>query len=300
MKFNVPVLLIIFNRLDTTEQVLAVLRKAGIAKLYIFCDGPRNAEESVKLASLQKQLLAMIDWPCAVVTKFCDINKGPRVAVGEGITWFFDNEIEGIVLEHDCLPHISFFSYCEQLLEKYRDDERIMHISGDNFQFGKKYGQASYYFSRYNHIWGFATWRRAWKYYDNSFSAYPQFAANNTIQHIFCNKREIAFWENHFRLVHEGKMVTWDAQWTLSMWLQNGLAIIPQVNLVANIGFGELSLNTQNTENRMAAIPTHDIGELIHPEYILPNTTADTWGIYDTFDPPFITLLKRKIKRLLK
>ena len=297
MKCNTPVLFIIFNRLDTSEKVLAEIKRAEVTKLYIFCDGGRNENETLKLNEVQQRLLSLIDWPCQVVTNFYEVNKGPRVAVGEAITWFFENEEEGIILEHDCLPHPSFFGYCSELLEKYRNDDRIMHIGGDSFQYGKKYGDDSYYFSRYNHIWGFATWRRAWKYYDNSFSSYTEFVEKDYFKHIFKDKREIDYWKLHFRLLHEGTIVTWDFQWTMNMWMQNSLAIVPQVNLVSNIGFGELSLNTKNTKNRMADVPSFDIGKLKHPSIVMPNTEADTYAVYDTFYPTLWTIGIRKLKR---
>jgi hypothetical protein len=220
--------------------------------------------------------------------------------VGEAITSFFEMEAEGIVLEHDCLPNPSFFNYCNTLLDYYREDDRVMHISGDNFQFGKTYGDASYYFSNMNHIWGFATWRRAWNYYDNSFSKYSEFKRNNRIAKIFPDRRCQRFWNHHLDLVAEGKIITWDAQWSIDIWMRDGLSILPQVNLVSNIGFGELSLNTLDESHRMADIPTHEMGPIKHPSKVEICFEADKFSIYDTFYPTLPKLAYRKIKKLLK
>lgn len=300
MSTRAPVLLIIFNRFDTASQVLQRILEAGVSRIYIYCDGPRNPPEQLVLAEVQQKLLQMIPPDRQVTTWFYGQNKGPRVAVGEAISSFFEAESEGIVLEHDCLPHPSFFGFCDRLLEYYRNDDAVMHISGDNFQFGRQYGDGSYYFSNMNHIWGFATWRRAWKYYDNSFSKYPEFKQKNIISKIFPDRRCQAFWTQHLDLVAAGKIVTWDAQWSIDIWMRGGLSIIPQVNLVSNIGFGGLSLNTHDESHRMANIPSKDIGIIQHPSSKNICYEADRFSIYDTFHPTLFTLAKRKLKKLLK
>jgi hypothetical protein len=300
-KLTKPVLLLLYDRLDTTFKVLEKIREVKPSRLYIAADGYRRTHPQEKESCEEaRKIVNHIDWDCEIKTLFPDENSGPRVFVGGAISWFFEQEEDGIVLEHDCVPDTTFFSFCETLLDRYKDDERIMHISGDNFQYGKWRGDGSYYFSRYNHIWGFATWRRAWKHYDNSFSDYESFVKNNLIDNIFSKPREKEFWLHHFRLVHEGKIVTWDAQWTMNMWMQNGLAILPNVNLVSNIGFGDKSLNTAGTDHRMAAIPTQSIKEIKHPKYVMPDTEADYYGIIDTFSPRIHNIAFRKLKNIFR
>jgi hypothetical protein len=292
-----PVLLILYNRLDTTLQVLEKIRKVKPPRLYIAADGYRREypEEELPCAEARK-IVNHIDWDCDVKTLFPEENSGPRIFVGKAINWFFEKEEDGIILEHDCLPDLSFFSFCETLLDFYKNDERIMHISGDNFQFGNWRGDGSYYFSKYNHIWGFATWRRAWNHYDNTFNDYNYFVKNNLIDNVFSKSREKKFWLNHFKLVHEEKIVTWDAQWTLNMWMQNGLAILPNVNLVSNIGFGEDSLNTKSKKNRWANLPVQSMNEVRHPKYMMADTEADYFTIIDALSPRIFNIALRKFK----
>ena len=162
-----PVLFLIFNRPETTIQVFSAIKKAQPNRLYIAADGPRpEYPDEVNHCKIARTIATNVDWDCEVKTLFRDQNLGCRLAVSQAIDWFFEQEPEGIILEDDCLPNQSFFWFCKELLEKYRNETRIMHIGGTNFQFGKNRTNYSYYFSRYAHIWGWASWRREWKYYD--------------------------------------------------------------------------------------------------------------------------------------
>lgn len=300
---NTPVLLIVFNRLDTAEKVLTSILESGCKKLYIYSDGPRKEKESEasELKLVQQKLLEKIPSRTEVICRFEEQNKGPRIAVGEAISWFFENEEEGIIFEHDCLPHPDFFPFCEELLEHYRTDERIMHISGDNFQFGKKFGQGDYYFSKHNHIWGFATWRRAWKYYSLEMAGYPDFRKANSIQSIFHDKKVEAFWTKILDNTYNMKIETWDYQWTFAMWKQNGLAIIPQINLISNIGFDHLALNTTNKNHKVAFMQTEALNfPLKHPKSIVHQLDADINSINEVFSPSIYKFGIEKIQRILR
>ena len=159
-----PVLLIIFNRPDTTARVFEAIRAARPTELYIAADAPReNRSEDKRLCEEAKKITEKIDWPCEVHRLYQEKNLGCKRGPIASITWFFENVEAGIILEDDCVPHPSFFAFCSELLEKYADDKRIMHVSGNNFQFGKMRGDASYFFSEYTLSWGWATWRRAWQ-----------------------------------------------------------------------------------------------------------------------------------------
>ena len=293
---DIAVLLILFNRYDTALQVLAQLRSARVKRLYLFSDGPRQnmVGESETLKEVQERILAQIDWPCEIYTRFEPKNEGPRLAIGKGITWFFEQEEEGIILEHDCMPNQSFFHFCKELLAHYRHDERIMHISGDNFQFGNWHGEGSYYFSKLNHIWGFATWRRAWKHYDVDMKAYPAYREQGKVNEAISFARGQKIWTDTFDKTFSGELQTWDYQWTFAMWLHNGLAILPNKNLVSNIGFDANALNTTDPNHRLASMETFDIKDIVHPSVLQVAAKADKYSINEVFNPTILKFALRK------
>ncbi|MEK7568566.1 MAG: nucleotide-diphospho-sugar transferase [Patescibacteria group bacterium] len=275
--FPVPILFVVFNRPDTTKRVFEVIRKIKPSKLYIATDGPRmNREDESKLCEDTRMVTENIDWACEVHRKYSDQNLGCKKGVSSAITWFFDNVEEGIVLEDDCLPDQSFFSFCQELLGKYRNIDKVKMISGDNFQFGKKYGDASYYFSNFPHIWGWATWRRAWREYDIDMKTYPEFKKRNRIAQIFEDKRVQKYWLNLFDRLYDNKIDTWDGQWVYSVYNNNGVVILPNVNLVSNIGFDENATHTKKLDGIFSEIPTGKIGTIVHPASIVVNEEADT------------------------
>lgn len=270
------VLFLVFNRPDTTKQVFEAIRKAKPPRLYVAADGPRTDKsgEAEKVEQVRR-IETIVDWDCEVKTLFREENLGCGKAVSSAITWFFENEEEGIILEDDCLPSQSFFWFCEELLERYRDDMRVMVVSGDNFQFGKRRTDYSYYFSRYNHCWGWASWRRAWRYYDKDIENWPFIRFNGYLFDILQDKRTAKYWAQIFETVYRGKIDTWDYQWTFSCWIQNGLTILPNVNLVSNIGFGEDGTHTK-AANKIAMILALEITfPLKHPPTMIRDDVAD-------------------------
>lgn len=275
-RFNIPILLLIFNRPDLTFKVFDEIRKCSPAKLFISADGPReHVPKDKERCDQAREIIRKVDWDCEVKTLLRDQNLGCKAAVSSGIDWFFRNEEKGIILEDDILPDHTFFRFCEELLEYYKDDKRIMMISGDNFQFGKKPVEHSYYFSRYTHIWGWATWRRAWNYYDVNMKLWPEIRDKGLLESILFNKREVSYWSNIFDKVYCGKIDAWSYQWLFACWLQNGLTILPRVNLVSNIGFGISGTHTSvrsilaNLEREQIVFP------LSHPSYKFRNVVAD-------------------------
>lgn len=273
--YQTPILFIVFNRPDTSKRVFEAIRKIKPAKLYIAADGPRSHKEGeAELCEATRKVTENIDWPCEVKRKYSNQNLGCKRGVSSAINWYFDNVELGIILEDDCLPDPSFFTFCQELLEKYKNVDHVKMISGDNFQFGKKYGDASYYFSNFPHIWGWATWRRVWNEYDIEMKNYPEFKKNNKISQIFKDKKIQKYWLNLFDKLYENKIDTWDGQLVYSIYDNNGLSILPNVNLITNIGFGGNATHTK-TDSIFSEIPTDTIETIIHPKEITVNEEAD-------------------------
>jgi hypothetical protein len=226
--------------------VFAEIREAKPKRLYIAADGPRTPHPTdSKFCHDARLACSKIDWDCTVETLFRDDNLGCRRAISSAIDWFFRNESEGIILEDDCLPSQSFFRYCSELLSYYRDDEQIMCISGNNFQQARRGGEESYYFSRYPHCWGWATWRRAWAFYDASMDNWETNRNLDVIrQWPEATEGFRRYWENVFDLTVSGKMDSWAIRWLYSCWKRQGLSCLPHRNLVKNIGFTEGATHT--------------------------------------------------------
>lgn len=275
-KFDVPILLLIFNRPEATFKVFEQIKKCKPLKLFIAADGPREGVAKDKEKCNQaREIIEQIDWDCEVKTLLRDQNLGCKVAVSSGIDWLFKNEEKGIILEDDALPNSTFFKFCEELLEYYKDDKRIMMISGDNFQFGKKRVEYSYYFSRYTHIWGWATWRRAWNYYDVNMKLWAEIRDKGLLANILFDKREVSYWGKIFDKAYCGEIDAWSYQWLFACWLQNGINIVPEVNLISNIGFGNMSTHTKTKCNRANLERKEIVFPLVHPQYIIRNVIAD-------------------------
>ncbi|MBD1364783.1 nucleotide-diphospho-sugar transferase [Mucilaginibacter sp. ZT4R22] len=271
-----PVLFIVFNRPGLTARVFEKIKEAQPAKLYIAADGARNSREGEdELCRQTREVVSKIDWPCEVKTCYRENNLGCKEAVSSAVTWFFQQEEEGIVLEDDCLPVNGFFKFCDELLELYRHDTRIRHITGCNLQRGKKWGAASYYFSNITHVWGWAGWRRVWDGYDKELSQYSESEAEHQLANIFSHPMVVEDWTNTFKRVKAGEIDTWDYQYGFLNYFNNSLCIIPNQNLISNIGFGANSTHTSDANNPNANIPTEEIGSLTHPQYFLPEKQAD-------------------------
>ena len=277
MSLNTPVLFLIFNRPDATQKVFNEIKKAKPKKLFVSADGPRanKVGEVEKCLAARDIILKQIDWDCNLLTNFRDKNLGCKVAVNSGIDWLFRNEERGIVLEDDTLPNPVFFRFCEELLEHYKNDERIMTICGTNFQFDRKCTEYSYYFSKYTFMWGWASWRRAWNHYDADMKLWPEIRDNGLLFNILGNKKEVSYWRKIFEKTYTGKIDAWSYQWLFACWLQNGLTILPGVNLISNIGFRNSGTHTRgksifaNLESKGIAFP------LSHPPYLFRDTVAD-------------------------
>lgn len=238
--FNIPVLLITFNRPETTCHVFEQIRKLKPASLYIFSDAPRlDKPDEADLVEMCRCLVdeSQINWECKVERWYSEVNMGNAVGISSAITWAFETCEKLIILEDDCLPHPSFFTFCKFMLDKYQSNERVMHVSGTHWDKKFKINQADHFFSRIGHIWGWATWKRAWNKYDFWMEQFPEMKHQRKIQKLFGDIEIANYWHERFdRVYNEERKKTWDYQWQYTLFQNYGLAAVPNVNLVSNIG----------------------------------------------------------------
>jgi hypothetical protein len=297
-KLTTPVAFIIFNRPDTTQRVFAEIAKAQPPKLLVVGDGPRAGRpgEAERVAAT-RAIIQRVDWDCEVVTDFSDVNLGCKKRVSSGIDWVFEQVQEAIILEDDCLPDPTFFRFCQEMLQRYRHDQRIGMISGDNFQFGRRYGSDSYYFSRYVHIWGWATWRDRWVgSYDVSMTQWTRIRDEGRLVDLVGDAGAASFWGEIFDRVHSGEIDTWDYQWNFANWLEGRLAVLPAVNLISNLGFGRDATHTTDVSDLANMPVTRMAFPLIHPAGIIRSIQADRFSESKCFREP---LWKRVGGRLI-
>jgi hypothetical protein len=254
--------------------------------------------DDFKKCASARAIIERVDWQCEILRNYSETNLGCKKRVSTGLDWVFENVKEAIILEDDCLPHPSFFIFCEELLERYRNDSRVSQIGGTNFQFGRKRNEYGYYFSRNHHIWGWATWRRAWANYDVDMFLWPEIRDDDWLLDWLGNDRLEKWWACMFEKVYKGEIDTWDFQWVFSNWVQGMLSVIPNVNMVSNIGFGPEATHTirETREANMAIGPL--IFPIMHPPFVLRDSKADDFTEQNFYLPP--TWLERKIKRIKK
>lgn len=276
---HTPVALIIFNRPDMTAQVLAQIARVQPRTLLVIADGPRHDRpEDVEKCAAARAVIDRVDWDCAVLKHYSEVNLGCGRRPASGITWVFEQVEEAIILEDDCVPHPSFFRFCAELLHTYRHDERVMHISGNNFRFDLKRMPWSYFFSNLNISWGWATWRRAWRYFDSGVKLWPALRETSWLQEVWEDPRAALYWQKFFDAAYarEGDVHYWDYQWTFACWAHRGLSIVPRVNLVSNIGFGKDATHTKKAHDRRANVPAAEMPfPLRHPPAVQRNREAD-------------------------
>lgn len=276
--FNTPILLITFNRLETTKQVFNKIRDQKPKKLYLASDGPRSdrKNEDIKVEKVRTFLSTNIDWDCEVKTLFQEKNFGCNYGPHNAITWFFEHEEQGIILEDDCLPSTSFFSYCETLLEHYQNDLRIFTVGGYN-SLGKTTSNDSYIFTKLPMIWGWATWRDCWNLNLRTITMFEEIYRNPLINEISCDSAVNRIIKENAKLTKDNKADAWDYIWTLTCYINNALSVVPTKNLIENIGFGPDSTHTNSPINKEKTI-TYEINKiLIHPNIILPERTHDKY-----------------------
>ncbi|MEX2546207.1 MAG: nucleotide-diphospho-sugar transferase [Chloroflexota bacterium] len=278
-----PVLLLVFNRPESTERVFEAIRRAGPERLYVAADGPRSpALDGARCAEV-RELVSAVDWPCEVSTLFRDDNLGCRRAVSSALDWFFELESEGIVLEDDCLPTWSFFPFAAAMLDRHRLDDRVSCVSGDRFHPPSFRPVSSYSFSRHAHIWGWASWRRAWTRCDHNLNAWPALRESGWLGEVSNGLPGFEYhWTSVFDRVRSGEIDSWAYPWLFTGWVHGSLTVLPSVNLVENIGFGPSATHTTGEG-------LHPPAETLpqpyrHPEAVVPDDHADRWAMEHVFN----------------
>jgi hypothetical protein len=270
-----PVAFFVFNRPELTRRVFEAIAAARPKRLLLVADGPRHdrAGEAERCAAV-RAIVSRVDWECVVQRAFAESNLGCRQRVSTGLDWVFTECERAIILEDDCLPHPTFFRYAEELLDRYASDERVTMIGGSGFDPARPAG-ASYRFSRYNLIWGWASWRRAWRRYDVAIRRWPEFRSEEWLLKFTGEPGIAAYWREVFDRVHAGEIDTWDYQWTFASWAGDGLAIHPHVNLVSNIGFGADATHTLGDSHLAARAATAMAFPMVHPASVVADAEAD-------------------------
>lgn len=271
-----PVLLTAWRRPAATTRVLAAIRAAAPPRLFVATDGPRQDGDRPAVHATRRLIAAGVDWDCEVHELHRERWLGCGRAMAGAIDWFFSHVDEGIVIEDDCLPHPDFFPYCAELLERYRDDPRVMHIGGDNAPGIGWDAPDSYRFIRWPKVWGWATWRRAWQYYDRDLSEWAARTRGHRARRVLPDRQDREVWIPRLeRLRTTGRPDTWDYQWVATLVLRGGLSVLPASNLVTNIGFGPAATHTRDPANPQAARPSRAILPLHHPDGVRLDRAAD-------------------------
>jgi hypothetical protein len=271
-----PILFVIFNRPDKTKIVFNEIRKAKPKKLYISCDGPRDdvLDDIKHVEETRHVVMSNIDWDCEVQTCFRKKNVGLISGYCGAISWFFEHEEEGIILEDDTLPDSSFFQYCGEMLERYRDDLRVMNICGFNIDTSHRY-DSSYFFSYFPHAWGWATWRRAWNLYELDLDKYLKIDPRS-----FSPTHSYQFFYESFKKVYEGKLNSCLLRWYFAISTNNGLSVIPSKSLIKNIGFDASGTNFKTDASPYSKINRTEMKfPLKHPITINSNFYFDSLRI---------------------
>jgi hypothetical protein len=281
-QMNIPTLLLVFNRPHETQILIKRLSHFKPKKIYIFSDGPRdNYKLDIDKCNKVKKIIEGISWKCEIKKNYLKKNLGCKKAVSKGISWLFKYEEKGIILEDDCIPSRDFFDFCRLSLKKFRNDNKIGSITGNNFLNNRIKIKNSYYFSKYAHCWGWATWRNRWKLYDIEIGFWNDWKKTKYFENLFNTEIEKNYWLKIFNNVKENKIDSWAYPWNLCLWYHGKLVVIPKFNLVKNIWYGKNATRTYlKTDNltykvkKMKKPYNHEYGKFINQQadnYVFKN-----------------------------
>lgn len=276
------VLLLTFNRPDLTAETLKAISTYRPAKLFVASDGPRPfVAEDRELVDHTRSLIEQhVSWPCEIHRLYRGKNLGLREGVIQAIDWFFEHVDEGIILEDDCVPHPDFFGYCEELLERYRDDERVWCIQGDNSAQLDLEGNASYGFIKYALVWGWATWKRAWIHFDRDLEIWQKVRGTRAVTELWPDRIERRINQQILDDLVRNPSVTWDYQWAFTVAWHRGLTTVPRVNLIRNVGWGREDATHTKGRGKRANASTASILPLRHPPSVTRDRGAERQALY--------------------
>jgi len=253
-QLETPVALFVFNRPATTRAVLEAVASARPKSLLVVADGPRSERSNDQdLCRETRRLIDDVSWPCDIVTNYSDDNLGCDERIVSGLDWVFSRVDRAIVLEDDCVPDVTFFPFCEELLDRYSDDRRVYTVRGFSPVRPRRPTDTSYHFSRINHTWGWATWARAWRHYDREMRRWRELRETNWLHDRMPTAAHAQVVKRLFDERYAGEH-SWDYQWEYSALVQDGVAAVPNCNLVRNVGFGPGGTHLVDPSARMAAI----------------------------------------------
>ena len=283
--FKFPILILTYNRPEHLLKLIKQLKKIKPLKIYISCDGPKNNFDKEKILKIRK-ILNLIDNRTVVISNFLKKNKGIRLAPQFGISWFFKKEKMGIILEDDCIPTIFFFQYMKYLLLKYKNNKKVFAISGYNHLGKTNFSNASYFLSNYFLCWGWATWRRSWIASSKNLKSYLREKNFQSLKNKFENDIEFKYWKKTIKNVYEEKTKTWDIQFMASMWKKNSFCLIPNVNMVNNIGFDDSSTTSPSLRFQVAKVFKYK-GKIKNPKFLRLDKNNEFIIFNNLFRPKF-------------
>ncbi len=283
--FQVPILLVLYNRVADTHNLFQVIKALKPSQLYVAADGAIHNDRLDYLNCLKTRAVIMPEWECEVHEFFNDEHYGKSKMIFQAVSWFFSNVEEGIILFDDTLPNMDFFYYCEELLIKYRNEFKISHIGGTNFQKRFQRGNASYYFSAYSTTWGFATWSDRWKNFDLKMTELDDVDFSKIVSNYVDKPKEKNYWTRRFNILKKYDLDIWEYQYNYHIWYHNGLSITPNLNLVTNVG-----LKNRKRKIRKLIRQAEKILPLTHPEEIVQNIEADRYAFKHVYNRIFIQM----------
>jgi len=303
---NTPVLFLIFNRPEPTQKIFSEIKKARPSRLFVAADGPKSGnKDDIKNCQQARDIISQVDWECELKTLFREKNLGCCNAVYQAIDWFFDHVEQGIILEDDCLPAQSFFRFCEELLIRYKNDSSVWQINGNNFLSPCICSEFDYHFSYYPHVWGWATWKRAWKHRIMTKENYLKVRNPNDLKRLKWTHREKLMQLKKLFRAYNRENDTWDYQWHFTVFLNQGLAAVPKKNQISNIGFDKDATHTKGIHPKKAFLSTYPIHFPIkHPDRIIIDRKINRTYRHMEVSPPIHEVLLNKLRgfagRLLK
>lgn len=294
-----PVLLIVFNRPEGVSKIVDVLRRLKVERLYVAADAPRDGNDDDVIKC--KQVLNIfneIDWPCSIKYKINEVNRGSWLTIPMAVDWFFANEPQGIVLEDDCIPSVSFFRFCDVMLKRYEDDPHIMWINGSNLGWNSNKEMGDYFYSRFAISWGWATWRRSWKMFESYRYGSPgRRKTRMIIREMFPKSwMQRCYWGSVFRYAYS--LQNWDFRWQLAMWAAGGLSCTPKFNQISNVGFDNTGVHGGNVFDPRGNIKVFDLPDVIKsPKVICKNEELDKYLSNFLYRVSFFGIIKMEIAR---